>query len=220
MALSFRRHGPARPACTRLVELMHSASGTASTSGGPTTRTCSGRSRSPLTLAIQATSTMKFGHLVTNPGTRDPTVLASLYATMHDISERPHGDGHRPRRLRPPLHRPAARAGRRVRGRPADDQAVHERRGGSLERHRTSSSNGCGPSSRGSRCGSPATARRRSRSPDASATGSSSSSPTRRSSSGSWARRVPPPRRRAATRRPSSASLRSEPRRRRHRGRA
>ena len=40
-----------------------------------------------LTLAIQGTSTMKFGHLVTNPGTRDPTVLASLYATMHDVSD-------------------------------------------------------------------------------------------------------------------------------------
>jgi probable F420-dependent oxidoreductase len=40
-----------------------------------------------LTMAIQATSTLKFGHLVTNPGTREPTVLASLYATMHDISD-------------------------------------------------------------------------------------------------------------------------------------
>jgi probable F420-dependent oxidoreductase len=40
-----------------------------------------------LTMAIQATSRMKFGHLVTNPGTREPTVLASLYATMHDISD-------------------------------------------------------------------------------------------------------------------------------------
>jgi probable F420-dependent oxidoreductase len=39
-----------------------------------------------LTLAIQATSRMKFGHLVTNPGTREPTVLASGYATLHDIS--------------------------------------------------------------------------------------------------------------------------------------
>jgi probable F420-dependent oxidoreductase len=29
---------------------------------------------------------MKFGHLVTNPGTREPTVLASAYATLHDIS--------------------------------------------------------------------------------------------------------------------------------------
>ena len=40
-----------------------------------------------LRLAAQATSTMKFGHQVTNPGTRDPTVLASLYATLHDISD-------------------------------------------------------------------------------------------------------------------------------------
>ena len=40
-----------------------------------------------LTLAAKATSTMKFGHQVTNPGTRDPTVVASLYATLHDISD-------------------------------------------------------------------------------------------------------------------------------------
>jgi probable F420-dependent oxidoreductase len=40
-----------------------------------------------LTMAAQATSTMKLGHCVTNPGTREPTVLASLYATLHDISD-------------------------------------------------------------------------------------------------------------------------------------
>jgi probable F420-dependent oxidoreductase len=40
-----------------------------------------------LTLAVQATKTMKFGHCVTNPGTREPTVLASGYATLHDISD-------------------------------------------------------------------------------------------------------------------------------------
>jgi probable F420-dependent oxidoreductase len=39
-----------------------------------------------LTLAVQATTKMKFGHCVTNPGTREPTVLASGYATLHDIS--------------------------------------------------------------------------------------------------------------------------------------
>ena len=39
-----------------------------------------------LTLAVEATTTMKFGHCVTNPGTREPTVLASGYATLHDIS--------------------------------------------------------------------------------------------------------------------------------------
>src|SRR4051794_29552098 len=39
-----------------------------------------------LTQAIERTSKMKLGHFVTNPGTRDPTVLASMYATMHVIS--------------------------------------------------------------------------------------------------------------------------------------
>jgi probable F420-dependent oxidoreductase len=39
-----------------------------------------------LTLAAQATSKIKLGHCVTNPGTREPTVLASGYATLHDIS--------------------------------------------------------------------------------------------------------------------------------------
>jgi probable F420-dependent oxidoreductase len=40
-----------------------------------------------LTLAAEATTTMKLGHCVTNPGTREPTVLASGYATLHDISD-------------------------------------------------------------------------------------------------------------------------------------
>ena len=40
-----------------------------------------------LTLAAQATSTLKLGHCVTNPGTREPTVLASGYATLQDISK-------------------------------------------------------------------------------------------------------------------------------------
>src|SRR5262249_33682358 len=39
-----------------------------------------------LTQALERTSKMKLGHFVTNPGTRDPTVLASMYATMHVIS--------------------------------------------------------------------------------------------------------------------------------------
>jgi probable F420-dependent oxidoreductase len=39
-----------------------------------------------LTLAAERTSRMKLGHFVTNPGTREPTVLASAYATMHDLS--------------------------------------------------------------------------------------------------------------------------------------
>jgi probable F420-dependent oxidoreductase len=39
-----------------------------------------------LALAAERTSTMKLGHFVTNPGTREPTVLASAYATLQDIS--------------------------------------------------------------------------------------------------------------------------------------
>jgi probable F420-dependent oxidoreductase len=39
-----------------------------------------------LTLGLERTKRMKFGHFVTNPGTREPTVLASLVATLHDIS--------------------------------------------------------------------------------------------------------------------------------------
>jgi probable F420-dependent oxidoreductase len=39
-----------------------------------------------LALAADRTSKLKLGHFVTNPGTRDPTVLASAYATLHDIS--------------------------------------------------------------------------------------------------------------------------------------
>ena len=39
-----------------------------------------------LALAAEATERIKLGHMVTNPGTREPTVLASAYATLHDIS--------------------------------------------------------------------------------------------------------------------------------------
>src|SRR3954466_10396768 len=39
-----------------------------------------------LALAADRTSKIKLGHMVTNPGTREPTVLASAYATLHDIS--------------------------------------------------------------------------------------------------------------------------------------
>src|SRR5213083_2003616 len=39
-----------------------------------------------LAVAARETSKIKLGHFVTNPATRDPTVLASAYATMHDLS--------------------------------------------------------------------------------------------------------------------------------------
>jgi probable F420-dependent oxidoreductase len=40
-----------------------------------------------LALAAKETSKMKLGHFVTNPGTREPTVLASMYATLHELSD-------------------------------------------------------------------------------------------------------------------------------------
>lgn len=39
-----------------------------------------------VTLAAAATSTIKLGHCVTNPGIREPTVTASAYATLQEIS--------------------------------------------------------------------------------------------------------------------------------------
>jgi probable F420-dependent oxidoreductase len=39
-----------------------------------------------LTLLASQTEKLKFGHCVTNPGTREPTVTASSYATLHAIS--------------------------------------------------------------------------------------------------------------------------------------
>jgi probable F420-dependent oxidoreductase len=39
-----------------------------------------------LPLVAAATSTLRLGHCVTNPGIRDPTVTASWYATMQDLS--------------------------------------------------------------------------------------------------------------------------------------
>src|SRR3989440_5143243 len=39
-----------------------------------------------LPLVAAATEKLKLGHCVTNPGIRDPTITASWYATMQDLS--------------------------------------------------------------------------------------------------------------------------------------
>jgi probable F420-dependent oxidoreductase len=39
-----------------------------------------------LAVAARETSKIKLGHFVTNPATREPTLLASSYATLHDLS--------------------------------------------------------------------------------------------------------------------------------------
>src|ERR687891_561693 len=39
-----------------------------------------------LSLAADRTERLRLGHFVTNPGIRDPTITASWYATMQDVS--------------------------------------------------------------------------------------------------------------------------------------
>src|SRR6478735_4560477 len=84
-----------------------------------------------LTLAADRTSTMKLGHFVTNPGTREPTVLASAYATMHVLSggRMVMGIGRGDSR-----DRAAAGEDGRVRDVLPDDQGSDERPRGHLER--------------------------------------------------------------------------------------
>ncbi len=88
MPLSFGVTVLPDPPATRLVELMALAESHGFEIGWTYDSHVLWQDSFPLlTMAAQATSTMKFGHLVTNPGTREPTVVASLYATLHDISD-------------------------------------------------------------------------------------------------------------------------------------
>ena len=83
-----------------------------------------------MALAAEQTSKIKLGHMVTNPAMREPTVLASAYATLQDISNgrMVMGVGRGDSSVR--YIGPQADEGRRVRGSTADGQAVHERQGG------------------------------------------------------------------------------------------
>ncbi len=75
------------PPYSRLVELMQLAEGHGFEYGWTYDSHILWQESYPLlTLAAQATKTMKLGHCVTNPGIREPTVTASGYATLHDIS--------------------------------------------------------------------------------------------------------------------------------------
>ena len=88
MALSFGVTVLPDPPASRLVELMKLGEDNGFEIGWTYDSHVLWQDSFPLlTMAIQATSRMKFGHQVTNPGTRDPTVVASLYATLHDISD-------------------------------------------------------------------------------------------------------------------------------------
>ena len=87
MALSFGVTVLPDPPYSRLVELMRLAERNGFEYGWTYDSHVLWQESFPLlTLAAEATTTMKLGHCVTNPGTRDPTVLASGYATLHDIS--------------------------------------------------------------------------------------------------------------------------------------
>jgi len=75
------------PPCTRFVELVRLAEA----NGFDHAWTYDSHVLFPdaypfLTVAATQTSRIKLGHCVTNPGTREPTVTASLYATLQGIS--------------------------------------------------------------------------------------------------------------------------------------
>src|SRR5512133_4225590 len=88
MALSFGVTVLPDPPASRLVELMALAESHGFEYGWTYDSHVLWQESFPLlTMAVEATTTMKFGHCVTNPGTREPTVLASGYATLQDISD-------------------------------------------------------------------------------------------------------------------------------------
>ena len=87
MALSFGVTVLPDPPYTRFLELIELAEQQGFEYGWTYDSPLLWQEASPLlTMAVLRTQRMKFGHFVTNPGTREPTVLASLYATLHDIS--------------------------------------------------------------------------------------------------------------------------------------
>ncbi len=75
------------PPASRLVELMQLAEANGFEYGWTYDSHVLWQEPYPLlTLAAQATTTIKLGLNVTNPGTREPTVTASAFATLQDIS--------------------------------------------------------------------------------------------------------------------------------------
>ena len=80
-----------------------------------------------LAMGADRTKTIKFGHCVTNPGIREPTITASYYATLHEVSNGRAvmgiGRGDSSRRV----VGPEAGPGGRVRALAPDDQGPDER---------------------------------------------------------------------------------------------
>src|SRR5438093_6693505 len=87
MALTFGVTVLPDPPYTRLIELIQKAEGRGFESGWTyDSHILWQESYATLPLVAAATEKIKLGHCVTNPGIRDPTVTASWYATMQDIS--------------------------------------------------------------------------------------------------------------------------------------
>ena len=138
MALSFGVTVLPDPPYQRLIELLQLAEGHGFEYGWTYDSHVLWQESTPtLALAAAATERIKLGHMVTNPGTREPTVVASSYATLQDISDGRMvmgiGRGDSARRY---INQKPVPVGRFEERHP-DDQAVHERREGALERHRS-----------------------------------------------------------------------------------
>ena len=88
MALSFGVTVLPDPPYQRLIELLQLAEGQGFEYGWTYDSHVLWQESTPtLALAAAATERIKLGHMVTNPGTREPTVVASSYATLQDISD-------------------------------------------------------------------------------------------------------------------------------------
>src|SRR5213592_420052 len=75
------------PPHTRLVELMQEAERQGFEYGWTyDSHILWQESYATLPLVAAGTKTLRLGHCVTNPGIRDPTITASWYATMQDLS--------------------------------------------------------------------------------------------------------------------------------------
>src|SRR5712691_10639235 len=75
------------PPYTRMIELFQLAEANGFETGWTYDSHILWQDSFPLfALAAKETTRLKLGHCVTNPGIREPTVTASSYATLHDIS--------------------------------------------------------------------------------------------------------------------------------------
>jgi probable F420-dependent oxidoreductase len=87
MALSFGITALPDPPYTRLIEVLQEAERQGFEYGWTyDSHILWQESYATLPLVAAATETIKLGHCVTNPGIRDPTITASWYATMQDLS--------------------------------------------------------------------------------------------------------------------------------------